>query len=77
MLDCLFNLKPLGVIFLKSILSLTPVRFKWKNNNKSSVGLIAEEVDSVGLKDFVIYNDKGQPDGVSYKLLTKLLCSNF
>ena len=64
------DIEPLSINNLKSILSLTPVRFKWKNNNKSSVGLIAEEVDSVGLKDFVIYNDKGQPDGVSYKLLT-------
>ena len=60
---------------LKSVLELTPVRFKWKNNNKPSVGLLAEELDSVGLKDFVIYDQNGQPDGISYKLLTIALIS--
>ena len=30
---------------LKAILELTPVRFKWKNSGKPSVGLIAEEVE--------------------------------
>lgn len=60
---------------LKAILQLTPVRFKWINNDKPSVGLLAEEVHSVGLTDFVTYNEKGQPDGVSYKLLTIALLS--
>lgn len=69
------NIQPLKFNELKSILDLTPVRFNWKNNNKPSVGLIAEEVDSVGLKDFVIYNESGEPDGVSYKLLTIALIS--
>ena len=43
------DIEPLNLKELNSILELTPVRFKWKNNEKSSVGLIAEEVDSVGL----------------------------
>lgn len=66
---------PLSFNELSPILQLTPVRFKWKNNNKPSVGLIAEEVDSVGLTDFVTYNKNGEPDGVSYKLLTIALIS--
>ena len=64
------DIEPLNLKELNSILELTPVRFKWKNNGKSSVGLIAEEVDSVGLKDFVIYNENNEPDGINYKLLT-------
>ena len=64
------DIEPITPKELNSILELTPVRFKWKNNGKPSVGLIAEEVDSVGLKDFVIYNKNGEPDGVNYKLLT-------
>ena len=64
------DIEPLNLKELNSILELTPVRFKWKNNEKSSVGLIAEEVDSVGLKDFVIYNENNEPDGINYKLLT-------
>lgn len=64
------DIEPITPKELNSILELTPVRFKWKNNGKPSVGLIAEEVDSVGLKDFVIYNENGEPDGVNYKLLT-------
>lgn len=64
------DIVPISPKELNSILELTPVRFKWKNNGKPSVGLIAEEVDSVGLKDFVIYNENGEPDGVNYKLLT-------
>ena len=64
------DIVPINPKELNSILELTPVRFKWKNNGKPSVGLIAEEVDSVGLKDFVIYNENGEPDGVNYKLLT-------
>jgi hypothetical protein len=66
---------PLSFNELSPILKLTPVRFKWKNNNKPSVGLIAEEVDSVGLTDFVTYNKNGEPDGISYKLLTIALIS--
>ena len=31
--------------------------------------MIAEEVDSLGLKDFVHYDSEGKPDGVKYKLL--------
>ena len=64
------DVTPINLTELNSILELTPVRFKWKNNEKSSVGLIAEEVDSVGLKDFVIYDENGEPDGINYKLLT-------
>jgi hypothetical protein len=69
------DIEPISPNELSSVLDLTPVRFKWLNNDKPSVGLIAEEVDSVGLKDFVIYNENGEPDGINYKLLTIALLS--
>tara|TARA_R100001591_G_scaffold82666_1_gene89360 strand:+ start:9222 stop:10100 length:879 start_codon:yes stop_codon:yes gene_type:complete len=69
------EIQPLSPNELSAVLSLTPVSFKWKSNNKKSVGLIAEQVHDVGLTDFVTYNEKGEPDGVSYKLLTIALIS--
>ena len=69
------EIQPLSPNELSAVLSLTPVSFKWKSNNKKSVGLIAEQVHDVGLTDFVTYNEKGEPDGVSYKLLTVALIS--
>lgn len=69
------EIQPLSPHELSAVLSLTPVSFKWKSNDKKSVGLIAEQVHDVGLTDFVTYNEKGEPDGVSYKLLTVALIS--
>ena len=69
------DIQPLSPQDLSSVLRLTPVSFKWKSNDKKSVGLIAEQVHDVGLTDFVTYNEKGEPDGVSYKLLTVALIS--
>lgn len=51
------------------LLQLEPKKFKWTHNGQESIGLIAEEVDSLGLKDFVHYDSEGKPDGVKYKLL--------
>ena len=69
------DIQPISPQDLSSVLRLTPVSFKWKSNDKKSVGLIAEQVHDVGLTDFVTYNEKGEPDGVSYKLLTVALIS--
>ena len=51
------------------LLQLEPKKFKWNHNGEESIGLIAEEVDSLGLKEFVHYDIDGRPDGVKYKLL--------
>ena len=52
---------------------LVPVSFNYKNNNKRSLGLIAEEVANV-YPELVEY-DKGQPLGVNYSKLTAVLIS--
>jgi len=64
------NIQNLPYDDYKNILNLNPVKFKWKNSNIEGIGLIAEELHELGLKDFVIYNAKGEPEGISYKLLT-------
>jgi hypothetical protein len=50
---------------VKSVLDLRPVRFDWKADGKSDIGLIAEEVQEV-VPDLVIYDSQGQPNGVKY-----------
>lgn len=64
------DVEPLSYDRYKNILNLNPVQFKWKSNNKESVGFIAEEAHHLGLTDFVGYNEKGEPDSIGYKLLS-------
>lgn len=40
---------------------------------KREVGLIAEELDEAGLGDFVIYDERGKPEGIEYSMLTVAL----
>jgi hypothetical protein len=49
-----------------SILKLTPRSFTCKNTGKHDIGLIAEEVDALGLKNLVIYDKDGQPESLKY-----------
>ena len=57
---------------LDKLLKLSPRKFKWKSNSSDDWGYIAEEVESVGLTDFVTY-EGGTPHSVKYKKLTILL----
>jgi len=52
---------------LAEVLQLRPVTYKGKNDgNKVFGGLIAEEVDAVGLTEFVQYSQDGLPDSIAY-----------
>ena len=43
-------------------------------NDKVHVGAIAEELDSMGLKEYVKYDELGRPDGIYYQsLVTPLI----
>lgn len=57
---------------LDRLLELNPRKFKWKSNRSDDWGYIAEEVESLGLTDFVNY-EGGIPHSVKYKKLTILL----
>ena len=56
----------------QNTLNLRPVRFNWKDSGEEDIGLIAEEVDEQ-IKDLVIYNKEGNPDGVKYEMVSLYL----
>jgi hypothetical protein len=63
---------------LDKLLKLQPKKFKWISNNSVDWGYIAEDVDALGLKEFVNYeafggDNPGRPESVRYKKLTILL----
>lgn len=54
----------------EQLLALEPVTFKFKNDDTPDVGFIAEQADSAGLTDFVIYNEEGIPESFHYNKWT-------
>lgn len=64
------EIAPLGMLQSKSILQIEPKTFEYNDKpGTTRVGVIAEELDAVGLKEYVEYSDKGEPDGVHYQTL--------
>ena len=59
------NIAPLLSDF-KKILELSPVKYDFISSNATTVGYIAEEIESLGLTDLVVYDSLGMPDGVRY-----------
>lgn len=59
---------------LTEVLALRPVTFKSKNGDDGITfgGLIAEEVDAVGLTEFVVYDNEGNPDALHYANMVSL-----
>ena len=57
------------------LLKLNTYTFNYKSNGISSFGLIAEDVDRLGLSELVMYDNDGNPDNIHYKLLSVSLLS--
>jgi hypothetical protein len=58
---------------LTELLTLRPVTYKGnKDGDTIFGGLIAEEVHAAGLTEFVIYDEEGQPDSLSYSNMVSL-----
>lgn len=59
---------------LEEVLKLRPVTYESKReeDTKRYGGLIAEEVDAAGLKEFVGYDTDGQPDSLHYGHMVSL-----
>ena len=55
------------------LLSLTPKFFTYIETGRKGFGLIAEELDSLGYRELVIYNRNGEPENIEYKLLSVAL----
>lgn len=61
---------------LADVQQLRPVNFNGVSDfdgDKLFAGFIAEEVEALGFKEFVIYDENGEPDGLQYANLTALL----
>lgn len=60
------NIQPLVTDF-KRVLDIEPKSYNYKTTpEKLDIGFIAEELDSLGLKHLVVYDQEGRPDGVLY-----------
>lgn len=61
---------------LSDVLKLRPVTYKGKSEldgDKIFGGFIAEEIDALGLKEFVVYDQDNQPDALAYANMVSLL----
>jgi hypothetical protein len=64
---------------LQDVMNLRAVSFNPKDGDKKDrvyAGFIAEEIDTLGLKEFVEYDAEGLPDSVAYAQITALLLDN-
>lgn len=60
------NIQPLATDF-GQILEIEPKSYAYKSTpNKSEIGFIAEELDALDLKHFVVYDGQGRPDAIMY-----------
>ena len=48
------------------ILKVEPKSFIDKTTGRPGIGFIAEDLDALGLKNLVVYNDAGQPESIAY-----------
>ena len=58
---------PIGLID-----DIKPVSWEWKDGSGPSAGVVAQQLQSVGLGDYVIEDEDGQL-GVNYQALTAIL----
>jgi len=58
---------------LETVMQLKPVSFVYNGENDPNIGFIAEDVNDLGLSEVVIYDEKGDPEGVQYANMVSLL----
>lgn len=65
------NIQKLDESFSEKIYLAEPVIYNRKNDpdKKLEIGLIAEQLNDVGLSEYVILDDKGLPDAINYSRL--------
>lgn len=57
----------------RKVLQLEPVKFKYKDRPGDQIGYIAEDLDSIGLKDLVVYDKNDEPLGINYAMINVYL----
>ncbi len=63
------NIQPFNDDWSK-ILSIQPKQYTYKHTGQEAIGYIAEELDSIGLKWLVGYDQQGNPDFIYYDRLS-------
>jgi hypothetical protein len=62
------NIEPYSDNFM-DILKLEPKSFTWNTDSRLDFGYIADEVDAVGLRNLIMYDEEGKPDGIKFARL--------
>lgn len=63
------NIRPLEDDF-SALLDLDPVAFTWKETGQPGFGFIAEDLDALGLRTLVVYDEQGRPESVNYPMVS-------
>lgn len=63
------NIRPLEDDFT-ALLDLDPVVFTWKETGQPGFGFIAEDLDALGLRTLVVYDEQGRPESVNYPMVS-------
>jgi hypothetical protein len=58
---------------LEELKQLRPVTYKFNGEDVVTAGFIAEEVDAIGMDEYVVKNSEGQPDALNYGQMVALL----
>ena len=66
------DIKNLNDAKTSKIYDLNPKSFKYKSSDRTSFGLIAEEVEPI-MSELIVYDEEGRPDAVKYNSIIVLL----
>lgn len=71
----LLELVPKSFYYRAEIARRTSIRINEGEDYRPAkeLGLIAEELDALGLREFVYYDDEGRPEGIEYSMLAVAL----
>ena len=58
---------------LDIVRQLRPVIFRYHEENRYNIGFLAEEIETAGLSEVLLYDDQNRPEGVLYANMVALL----
>jgi hypothetical protein len=67
------NLKTVPQNRYHKLLTLSAYFFNYRETGIPGFGMIAEDLDELGYRELVIYDNQGRPDNIDYKLLSVAL----
>jgi len=69
------NLRPIGPQRYRKLLDLNTYFFKYIETGGDGFGMIAEELESLGFRELIVYDSLGRPDNIRYNILSVALLS--